>query len=97
MYCIKHILSLFLNYINFIQSEVLLLWKNSSNKSNLYQPDVEKNKQNITTEEATKTSIIMPFFQMLGYDIFNPEEFIPEFTADVGIKKGEKGRLRYYE
>ena len=51
---------------------------------------VLKNKENITTEEATKTSIIMPFFQMLGYDIFNPEEFIPEFTADVGIKKGEK-------
>lgn len=47
-------------------------------------------RENITTEEATKTSIIMPFFQMLGYDIFNPTEFVPEFTADVGIKKGEK-------
>lgn len=32
----------------------------------------------------------MPFFQLLGYDIFNPLEFVPEFTADVGIKKGEK-------
>jgi len=42
------------------------------------------------TEEATKTSLIMPFFQALGYDVFNPEEFYPEFTADVGIKKGEK-------
>ncbi|AIC96113.1 type I restriction endonuclease [Shouchella lehensis] len=47
-------------------------------------------KDNITTEEATKTSIIMPFFQTLGYDVFNPEEFLPEFIADVGIKKGEK-------
>lgn len=47
-------------------------------------------KDNILTEEATKTSIIMPFFSMLGYDVFNPEEFIPEYTADVGIKKGEK-------
>ena len=27
---------------------------------------------------------------MLGYDVFNPEEFVPEYTADVGIKKGEK-------
>jgi len=44
----------------------------------------------ITTEEATKTSLIMPFFQILGYDIFNPQEFTPEYTADVGIKKGEK-------
>lgn len=47
-------------------------------------------KEHITTEEATKTSIIMPFFQLLGYDVFNPAEFVPEFTADVGIKKGEK-------
>ncbi|AKG05558.1 endonuclease [Salimicrobium jeotgali] len=47
-------------------------------------------KDSITTEEATKTSIIMPFFQHLGYDVFNPAEFTPEYTADVGIKKGEK-------
>ena len=51
---------------------------------------VIKLKDNITTEEATKTSFIMPFFQILGYDIFNPLEFVPEYTADVGIKKGEK-------
>lgn len=51
---------------------------------------VAKLKDQIATEEATKTSIIMPFFQMLGYDVFNPSEFVPEFTADVGIKKGEK-------
>ena len=44
----------------------------------------------IETEEATKTSLIMPLFQILGYDVFNPLEFCPEFTADVGIKKGEK-------
>jgi len=44
----------------------------------------------VTTEEATKTSMVMPFFQMLGYDVFNPTEFVPEYTADVGIKKGEK-------
>jgi predicted type IV restriction endonuclease len=47
-------------------------------------------KDNIATEEATKTSLIMPFFASLGYDLFNPTEFVPEFTADVGIKKGEK-------
>ncbi|MFY9902679.1 MAG: type I restriction endonuclease [Trichococcus sp.] len=51
---------------------------------------VEKIKNNINTEEATKTSLVMPFFQILGYDIFDPTEFVPEFTADVGIKKGEK-------
>lgn len=51
---------------------------------------IETLKDNIQTEEATKTSLIMPFFSLLGYDVFNPDEFIPEFTADVGIKKGEK-------
>lgn len=51
---------------------------------------VEGIRENISTEEATKTSIIMPFFNILGYDVFNPMEFMPEFTADVGIKKGEK-------
>ena len=44
----------------------------------------------ITNEEATKMSMIVPFFQLLGYDVFNPGEFCPEFTSDVGIKKGEK-------
>lgn len=29
-------------------------------------------------------------FQILGYDVFNPLEFVPEYTADIGIKKGEK-------
>lgn len=51
---------------------------------------VSKVKKSIKTEEATKTSLIMPFFSLLGYDVFNPNEFIPEYIADVGIKKGEK-------
>ena len=51
---------------------------------------VDSLKGSISTEEATKTAVIMPFFAMLGYDVFNPQEFVPEFTADVGIKKGEK-------
>ena len=51
---------------------------------------VEKLKGSVTTEEATKTALILPFFQTLGYDVFNPLEFTPEFIADVGIKKGEK-------
>nr|DAT74950.1 MAG TPA: hypothetical protein [Caudoviricetes sp.] len=47
-------------------------------------------KDSITTEEATKQSFILPFFQALGFDVFNPLEFCPEYVADVGIKKGEK-------
>lgn len=32
----------------------------------------------------------MPFINALGYDVFDPTEVVPEFTADVGTKKGEK-------
>lgn len=51
---------------------------------------LEKIKDSIQTEEATKTSMIMPLFSMLGYDVFNPLQFVPEYTADVGLKKKEK-------
>lgn len=51
---------------------------------------IEIIRASISTEEATKTSMIMPFFQLLGYDVFNPLEFVPEYTADVGLKKKEK-------
>ena len=47
-------------------------------------------KDTITTEESTKMSLVVPLFQRLGYDVFNPNEFCPEYIADVGIKKGEK-------
>jgi len=51
---------------------------------------VSRLKDNILTEEATKNAFVMPFIAALGYDVFNPLEVIPEFIADLGIKKGEK-------
>lgn len=57
---------------------------------NQFSKRIKSVQKQISTEEATKTAIIMPFFQLLGYDVFNPDEFIPEYVADVGIKKGEK-------
>jgi hypothetical protein len=47
-------------------------------------------KDHLKTEEATKNALVMPFIKALGYDVFNPQEVIPEFTADIGIKKAEK-------
>jgi hypothetical protein len=47
-------------------------------------------KDKIQTEESTKHSLIMPFIQALGYDVFNPLEVVPEFVSDIGTKKGEK-------
>ncbi len=46
--------------------------------------------EHLETEEATKSSLVMPFLQMLGYNIFDPTEVVPEFTADVGGRRGEK-------
>jgi len=51
---------------------------------------VIKLKEQITSEEATKNAFIMPFINALGYDVFNPFEVVPEYTSDIGIKKGEK-------
>lgn len=51
---------------------------------------IPKQISQIQTEEATKNALIMPFISALGYDVFNPFEVIPEFTADIGTKKGEK-------
>lgn len=51
---------------------------------------IPKQNAHIQTEEATKNAFVMPFISALGYDIFNPLEVVPEFTADIGLKKGEK-------
>jgi len=47
-------------------------------------------KEHSTTEESTKHAFVLPFINALGYDTFNPVEVMPEYTADIGLKKGEK-------
>lgn len=51
---------------------------------------ISKQKDSITTEEATKTAFIMPMIATLGYDVFNPFEVVPEMDCDLIKKKGEK-------
>ena len=52
---------------------------------------VREQREAIQTEEATKNAFVMPFIsRVLGYDVFNPLEVIPEYTADIGTKRGEK-------
>jgi hypothetical protein len=51
---------------------------------------VREHREVLLTEEAAKNALVMPFLQALGYNVFNPGEVIPEFTCDVGTKKGEK-------
>ena len=51
---------------------------------------VQKSVDLIQTEEATKQAFLIPFIMALDYDVYDPTEVVPEFTADVGTKKGEK-------
>lgn len=52
---------------------------------------VAKRLDRVKTEEATKTALVLPFItHVLGFNIFDPDEVVPEYTADVGTKKGEK-------
>jgi len=51
---------------------------------------VSKIKDQVLTEEATKSAFVMPFIQILGYDLFNPLEVVPEFITDYGAKNAER-------
>lgn len=51
---------------------------------------INERKVHITNEEMTKQALIIPFLQVLGFDVFNPLEVRPEYIADFGKKKGEK-------
>lgn len=51
---------------------------------------IAKQVDQIATEEAAKTAFVMPFIQALGFNVFDPTEVVPEYTADVATKKGEK-------
>ena len=52
---------------------------------------IAKRIESVKTEEATKTALVLPFItHVLGFNVFDPDEVVPEFTADVGTKRGEK-------
>ncbi len=51
---------------------------------------IDRIKGSILTEEATKTSIILPFFQLLGYDVFNPYGLSLNILPMLELKKVKK-------
>ena len=51
---------------------------------------IREQSDNLQTEEATKHALIMPFLNAMGYDVFDPREVVPEYTADFFMKNGEK-------
>ncbi len=68
---------------NFTDEEFEAAIKKLSAKS---KSAVQKRKD----ESKTIHSIILPFMIALGYDIYNDDEVVPEFNADVGTKTREK-------
>ncbi len=44
----------------------------------------------LRSEAQTKNTLIEPLLKIMDYDTTHPAEVIPEYIADVGIKKGEK-------
>lgn len=50
---------------------------------------IKKQKVAIQTEEATKNAFIMPMIALLGYDVFDPFEVIPEMDCDL-TQRGDK-------
>ncbi|MYF55816.1 hypothetical protein F4225_08695, partial [Candidatus Poribacteria bacterium] len=51
---------------------------------------IENFKDKVKGERATIQTFILPFINLLGYNVHNPTEVKYEFTADIGIKQGEK-------
>ena len=51
---------------------------------------IEEQSENLHTEEATKHALVLPFLNAMGYDVFDPSEVVPEYTADFFMKNGEK-------
>lgn len=56
----------------------------------IFSSKIDEKLKHINTEETTKTALILPFLQEMGYDTTNPMEVKMEYTADIGAKKGEK-------
>jgi len=44
----------------------------------------------VQNEEATKTALIQPFIEALGYDVSDLRDVEPEYTCDFQGKKGKK-------
>lgn len=47
-----------------------------------------KSDKQFKTEEQTKMGLILPLFMNLGYNVFDPDEFVPEADAQFNGQKG---------
>lgn len=47
---------------------------------------ITQEKQNVHNEAATINAFVMPFIEMLGYNIRDPKQVVPEYSADLSFK-----------
>lgn len=55
-----------------------------------FQQTILSLEKHCDNEESTKQGMILPFLQLLGYDIKNPGEVKPEFFSELGSYKGNR-------
>ncbi len=48
---------------------------------------VRKRADQVVGEEATKMALIVPFLSVLGYDVYDPSEVMPEYVADFATRR----------
>lgn len=58
---------------------------------------IKKRQAHVKGEEATKQALVLPFLQVLGFDIYDPSEVNPEYVADFAKKKsgGPREKIDY--
>lgn len=58
---------------------------------------IKKRQAHVKGEEATKQALILPFLQVLGFDVYDPTEVRPEYVADFAKKKssGQLEKIDY--
>lgn len=58
---------------------------------------IKKRQAHVKGEEATKQALVLPFLQVLGFDVYDPTEVRPEYIADFAKKKssGQLEKIDY--
>ena len=46
---------------------------------------IKKMLPQVQSEDLTRNALVMPFIQILGYDVFNPSEVQSEAVLDFGV------------
>src|SRR5687768_5234389 len=77
------------------ESLLELLWVNQNCLPVLLR-DVSPRAVSLLYLSSTKNAMVMPFIQLLGYNVFDPLEVTPELIADIGTRRVRKLTMRFF-